>query len=177
MVEDVTYDRATGPQFLDMLDEVTDLYLDIRAGLDDNSSINTSESFVDRTTRQAGQEGFSGVLARVGGTLVGFAFGLRFPPGRWWAGQAEHPPPEILDTPKFAVIELDVAEPWRGRGIGRKLHDTLLENRPDPYAILTTPPGQPARAMYDRWGWVPVGTAQHAPDAPVMDQLVLRRHD
>lgn len=176
MLDDVTYISATGPEFLDVLDEVTDLYLDIRSALNDTSSINSRASFVDRTTRQAGQKGFRGVLARVGGTLVGFAFGLPLPPGRWWAGKAEQPPPEILDAPKFAVIELDVAEPWRGRGIGRALHDKLLEGRPEPYAILTTTPGRPARAMYARWGWVPVGTAQHAPDAPVMDQLVLRLH-
>lgn len=177
MLEDVTYLPATGRQFLDVLDEVTDLYLDVRSGLDTNSSIHTRTSFVDRTTRQAGQEGFSGVLARVGGTLVGFAFGLPLPPGQWWTGKADPPPPEILDAPKFAVIELDVAEPWRGRGIGRTLHDTLLDGRPEPYAILTTTPGHPARTMYARWGWVRVGTAQHAPDAPVMDQLVLRLND
>jgi GNAT superfamily N-acetyltransferase len=176
MLEDVTYLPATGPQFLDVLDEVIDLYLDVRRGLGDNSSINSRAAFVDRTTRQAGQDGFGGVLARVGGTLVGFAFGVPLPPGGWWGGRAEPPPMEILAAPKFAVIEIDVAEPWRGRGIGRALHDRLLADRPEPYAILTTAPGRPARAMYARWGWVPVGTAQHAPDAPVMDELILRLH-
>lgn len=175
MAEDITYDHVTGPGFVDVFDEVTDLYLAVRSGLDHNSSMNTRESFVDRTTRQAGAEGFSGVLARCGGTLVGFAFGLPLPPG-WWTSEAEQAPPEIRDAPKFAVIELNVAQPWRGRGIGRALHDKLLDDRPEPYAILTTTPGRPARGMYDRWGWVKVGTLQHAPDAPVMDLLALRLH-
>lgn len=132
--EDIAYDHVTGPEFLDMLDEVTDLYLEVRSELDHNNSINTRESFVERTTRQAGQEGFRGVLARCGGTLVGFTFGLPLPAGVWWTSKGDPPPPEILDAPKFAVIELNVATPWRGRGIGRALHDALLRDRPEPYA-------------------------------------------
>ena len=176
MSEDVTYGDATGPEWLDVLDEVTDLYIAVCVDLGETTGIFTRESFVERTTRQAGRDGFSAVWARCGGTLVGFAFGLRFPPGGWWAGNAAPPPAEILDGPKFAVIELNVAGAWRGRGIGRTLHDRLLANRPEPYAVLTTTPGRPAREMYARWGWEQFGTAQHAPDAPVMDQLVLRLH-
>jgi ribosomal protein S18 acetylase RimI-like enzyme len=78
-----------------------------------------------------------------------------------------------LDAPKFAVIELIVDEAWRGRGIGRQLMDDLLADRTEPYAMLTTRATNPARKMYSRWGWVQVGTTQHTPTAPVMDQLVL----
>jgi GNAT superfamily N-acetyltransferase len=175
MLEDITYTHATGAEFRDVLDEITDLYVEIRAELGGTGGIFARESFVDRTTEQTGREGFVAVVARCGGTLVGFAFGLTMPPGQWWAGNPTMPPAEILDAPKFAVIELDVAQPWRGRGIGHRLHDTLLDGRPEPYAILTAQPDAPARRLYERWGWVPVGTAQHAPDTPVMDQLVLHR--
>jgi GNAT superfamily N-acetyltransferase len=177
MLDDrLAFGHADGPEWLDMLDDVTGLYLAIRSDLDDNSSINTRESFVDRTTRQTARDGFSAVWARADDALIGFAFGLRLPAGGWWTGESTAPPPEILNAPKFALIELDVAVDWRGRGIGHTLHDMLLEGRPEPYAILTTVAGRPARDMYDRWGWEQVGTAQHAPDAPVMDQLVLRLH-
>lgn len=174
MPNNITYGHATGPEWLKNLDEVTDLYLQIHA--DDDSSIYTREAFVERTTGQATRDGFGAVWARCEGALVGFAFGLRLPPGAWWAGKADTPPSKILQAPKFAVIELNVAAPWRGKGIGRTLHDKLLEARPEPYAILTTRPDRPARAMYARWGWTSIGTAQHAPDAPIMDQLVLRLH-
>jgi GNAT superfamily N-acetyltransferase len=114
------------------------------------------------------------VWADLDGRIVGYTFGFPMAAGAWWASDAEKPPPEVLDPPKFAVIELIVASAYRGRGIGRELLDRLLEDRPEPHAMLTAVPEAPARGMYARWGWVQVGTARHTPDAPVMDQLVLR---
>lgn len=172
--DEITYQRVSGAELLATLDEVTNLYLEIHTALGDTTGIFSRDAFVRRTADQTGRDGFAAILARSGGQLVGFSFGFTMPPGRWWAGNPTLPPPGILDGPKFAVIELDVAEAWRGRGIGRALHDMLLDGRPEPYAILTAIPDAPARAMYARWGWVQVGTARHAPDAPVMDQLVLR---
>jgi GNAT superfamily N-acetyltransferase len=175
MADDVTVERGDGPDLLGILDEVTDLYLAVRAELPDpDSALYSREAFTTRTTSQAGRDGFAAVWARTGGTLVGFGFGFRFGEGRWWSGNPTTPPAEILDATKFALIELNVAAAWRGRGIGRRMHDLLLENRPEPYAILTATHDDPARRMYERWGWEQIGTAQHTPDAPVMDQLLLR---
>jgi GNAT superfamily N-acetyltransferase len=172
---DVTIQGGDGPALLAILDEVTDLYLRVRAEQPHASArLYRREAFLDRTRGQAARDGFAAVWARVGGRLVGFAFGLRFPAGGWWRGDATPPGPEILARPTFAVIELNVAGPWRGHGIGGRLMRALLRDRPEPYAVLTTSPDEPARAMYDRWGWVQVGTARHTPDAPLMDQLLLR---
>jgi GNAT superfamily N-acetyltransferase len=169
----ITYGRAGSTTWIAMLDEVADLYVAIRSELGQTEGIYTRQSFVDRTTRQVDREGFAATYAREGDRLVGFSFGLRLAPGAWWAGNPTMPPEEILDAPKFAVIELDVAASHRGRGIGRHLINMLLGDRTEPYATLTTTPGLPAREMYARWGWRQIGTAQHTPDAPVMDQLVL----
>jgi GNAT superfamily N-acetyltransferase len=170
-----TIELGDGPAFLAILDEVTELYLAIRrAQSHTTAALYSREAFVDRTSAQVGREGFAATWARVDAELVGFAFGFRFPASTWWSGEATPPPVEMADVPRFAVIELDVAIAWRGRGIGRRLMDALLEGRPEPYAVLTTTPGTPARTMYDRWGWTKVGTARHAPDAPVMDTLVRR---
>lgn len=131
------------------------------------------QRFAERTRRQAETEGFGLVAAESDGELVGFAFGLPFPPGQWWAGEATPPPPEVLAATKFAVIELVLLNPFRGRGLGHAMLDELLAKRPEPWAFLTAHPQAPARRLYERWGWRCIGTAHHAPDSPVFDSLVL----
>jgi len=159
----------------DLLAEMADLYDEVHADPRyDSGSLWRREAFLDRTRKQAARDGFAIVLASSDtGELVGFSFGLPLGEGRWWGGGATPPPDEILCASKFALIELDVRRSWRGQGIGRKMHDRLLAGRPEQYGILTTLPTAPARQMYQRWGWIQVGTAQHGPDAPVMDALVL----
>jgi GNAT superfamily N-acetyltransferase len=176
MVEPIALRRGDGPALMAMLDELTDLYSAIRAaGPHASSPLYSREAFTARTSTQASRDGFTATWARdADGKLIGFAFGFTMPAGGWWGGNPTMPPPEILEQPKFAVIELNVCEDQRGQGIGRRLLDSLLEDRPEPYAILTTGPDEPARQMYARWGWEQFGTAQHTPEAPPMDQLVLR---
>jgi ribosomal protein S18 acetylase RimI-like enzyme len=173
-VAPVAIEPGDGPALVAILPEVTELYLRVRAGQPHASvPVYGRDAFRERTLSQTGRPGFAAVLARAGPELVGFTFGFCLPPGTWWRGQATRPAPEVLDRPTFAVIELNVAPDQRGRGIGGRLLRELLRDRPEPYAVLTTSPDEPARAMYDRWGWVSIGTARHSPDAPLMDQLLL----
>lgn len=71
------------------------------------------------------------------------------------------------------MIELDVREDYRRRGIGRQLLETLLAQQDAPYATLLADPDAPAHAMYQRWGWRLVGAVRAAPDARASDALVL----
>ncbi|WP_422769998.1 GNAT family N-acetyltransferase [Plantactinospora sp. WMMC1484] len=177
MSDALVLERVDGPVFLAMRDDVTALYAAVHhAGPQGDSPLYARETFLKRTNRQAVQPGFAATLARHGaaGELAGFAFGLPFPSGVWWAShRRDDPPVDVLEAPKFAVIELNVAGAFRGRGLARRLLDLLLTDRPEPFAILTTTPDSPARSMYARWGWKQIGTAQHTPEAPCMDQLVL----
>ncbi len=175
MTEEHTLTVGDGESTREMLDDITRLYVEVHAEPDQASgSLYGRDAFVTRTRNQTNREGFSIVYARDRGAgLVGFSFGVPLGPGQWWTGEASPPPDTILAATKFAVIELIVKKDWRGRGLGRRLLDHLLRDRPEPYAILTARSNTPARTIYARWGWQQVGTAQHTLDAPIMDQLVL----
>lgn len=163
--------RHTGEQTVAMLDELTELYLEVRR--DDpfhDDPLFSRSSFISRTKSQAGRAGFELITATVGNALAGFSFGYPIAAGSWWV-DATPPPEHILKAPKFAVIELDVGRSYQRQGLGHALLDALLDERPEAYATLAAIPKSPPHAMYERWGWFMVGTI--GGEGPVMDALVL----
>jgi GNAT superfamily N-acetyltransferase len=132
-----------------------------------------AEQFGKRLGEQARLPGFSFVAALSGDETVGFAFGRRFGSGQWWYGAERLPSDEIIGAEKFAVSELVVTPVHRGRGVATRLMGALLHDRTEPYAALLSRPGSPARDIYQRWGWRPVGTARARPDWPANDALLL----
>ncbi|WP_327047326.1 GNAT family N-acetyltransferase [Microbispora sp. NBC_01189] len=173
----ITFRHLTGTTAADAFDdEYADVYMEIRAEPPYNSGpLYRRDRFLERTHTQAQNPGFTLVAAEDGDTLAGFAFGLPFPAGRWWGGETTLGPAEVVAADKFAVIELNLREPYRGRGIGRRLLDELMSGRQESYAVLLSLPTAPAHAMYERWGWRVVGTCRPAPDAMVADVMVLDR--
>jgi GNAT superfamily N-acetyltransferase len=178
MPDEIDFRLQDGAAALQELPELTDIYREVYAEPPYHSGpLWDTQSFAERTGRQANGDGFSMTTARLpDGVLIGYSFGLTFPAGRWWSGDATPPSPDVMETAKFAVIELLVRQPFRGRGIGRRLLDDLLAGRIESYAILTAVPDAPARDLYRRWGWQQVGTAHHTLDSPVLDSLVLPLH-
>ncbi len=63
---------------------------------------------------------------------------------------------------------------YAGRGLARKLHDTLLSSRPERRAtLLVEPENERAYGAYLRWGWSRVGVTKPSwPDAPTFDVLI-----
>jgi GNAT superfamily N-acetyltransferase len=166
---EVTLNRHSGPQVLAMLPDIADLYHEIHSeDPGDSDPVFSRPSFVARTDKQALEPGFELITAVAGDGLAGFSFGYPMPAGRW---RAECTPPsqEVLDSPKFAVIELDVRKACRGQGLGRKLLDKLLADRAEKYATLAATPGSPAQAMYTRWGWYKIGLFT---TPPIMDAML-----
>ncbi|WP_327049173.1 GNAT family N-acetyltransferase [Microbispora sp. NBC_01189] len=171
------YARSAGDDAAKALtEEYATVYTEVYAEPPYNSGpLFSAERFLDRTRRQVASDGFELVSAidRDSGKLAGFCFGLHFPAGRWWAGETTEPPAEVVAAPKVAVIELILRRPYRGHGYGKRLLGELLSGRDEPYAVLTSDPAAPAHAMYERWGWQVAGTVRSAPDAPLMDAMVL----
>jgi GNAT superfamily N-acetyltransferase len=125
------------------------------------------------------QPGFALVAARHGGYLVGYASGMPLRPSTsWWRGLTtplaedmtnEHP------GRTFAVTELLVRASWRRQGIGRELHELLLDGRGEERAALTVPPGATAaQAALRAWGWRKIArTRGDEPGGPLLDMLVI----
>lgn len=112
---------------------------------------------------QAARPGFALVVASSRDRPVGFAYGYTLTPDRpYWrlfsAGDLRVPAAAIDAGQLFFVFELAVLAPWRRRGVGRLLHDALLDGRAEVAAILTVrPEATPARATYHALGWVTAG--------------------
>lgn len=171
MLSEIDLRADDGRAALDLLDELADLYVQVYAEPPYDSARKYSRArFVQRTRQQAVASGFTLITAWRSDALVGFAFGFAMPPGTWW-GNASSPPPEVLEAPKVAVIELIVSKAERGRGIGRALLDALLGDRPERYATLAAVLGADAYDMYLRWGWQKAGEFRAEP--PFSDALVL----
>ncbi|OLT17694.1 hypothetical protein BJF79_17660 [Actinomadura sp. CNU-125] len=114
--------------------------------------------------------GFSLVEVRRDERLAGFAFGFSMRRGGWWAN-ASLPPPDVLDAPKFAVVELVVERTERGAGLGGALLDALLCERPEPIATLAAVLGADAYGWYVRRGCRKA--AEFRVEPPHSDALVL----
>ncbi|WP_323369073.1 GNAT family N-acetyltransferase [Streptomyces alkaliterrae] len=137
--------------------------------------------FVPGYRRQAAaRPGFRVVVAGHGQDVVGFSFGFFLPSDTgWWSNLTPAPAPEEtleIGSRTFAVIELAVREPWRRKGVARRMHASLLEGLGAERVTLTVrpePEAAPARPAYESWGYRVMGRTRPWEGAPVYD-LMLR---
>jgi ribosomal protein S18 acetylase RimI-like enzyme len=76
----------------------------------------------------------------------------------------------------FAVVDMAVADRWRGHGIGRALLQRLLADRYEERATLTVEPAAEAtQGFYRHLGWRKVGRKRTGPGffIPYFDVYVL----
>ncbi|MFJ1456352.1 GNAT family N-acetyltransferase [Nocardia sp. N2S4-5] len=117
---------------------------------------------------------FELVAGWVDGRLIGYAFGT--PYGR---------PKTVLDKAvrRFSALgavttdsvyifrEFGVHPVARGMGYARRIHDALLAERPESLAYLLVREGNPARKVYESWGWRAIGRTQPFADSPIMVEM------
>jgi ribosomal protein S18 acetylase RimI-like enzyme len=106
-----------------------------------------------------GRSGFVGVLARDGDEVVGFGYGYHGRSGDWWhdvvaraLGRREAR--EWL-ADSFELAELHVLPSHHGRGIGRRVLETVLAHAVGTTVVLSTHDREsPARGLYRSAGFV-----------------------
>lgn len=136
------------------------------------------DRFAERFHAHSSRPGYTLVTACVDGALAGYAYGVPLPPHTgWWTGQIEPLPPEVTrETGErtFALNEIMVRSAWRGLGMARQLHDSLLDPRTEERAtLLVEGHNAAARSAYERWGWERLTQLRPYDDAPLYDSMVL----
>jgi hypothetical protein len=138
-----------------------------------------SELHRQRLLRLLDDPTFGIAVAQAGGELAGFAYGFGVPPDttRWDGLIGEASSELVAEWPArtFLLFDYGVQVTWRGRGVGRKLHDGLLGSRDEERATLTVQPtAKDTKAIYEHWGWRQVGQVDGGPTAaaPVFDVYV-----
>jgi GNAT superfamily N-acetyltransferase len=118
-------------------------------------------------------------VALDGADLVGFAYGFTLPADtKRWSRLTEPLSPEVTaEWPgrTFLLFDFAVRRAYRGRGIGRAPHDTLLGSRTEERATLSVQPtAVDTKTIYERWGWRNVGQSEGGPTAaaPVFDNYL-----
>lgn len=113
--------------------------------------------------RHAGREGYRLVTAAAGAEVVGFAWGYVGRPGQFWTDLVSRTlPAEVVAEwvgDHFEFVELAVLPTHRHRGLGRRLHDRLLDGVTR-RALLSTSDDDddPAVRLYRAAGWRTLGT-------------------
>jgi ribosomal protein S18 acetylase RimI-like enzyme len=115
--------------------------------------------FADTVRRHALLGGFEAFGAfNVRGRLVGFSYGYTSKPGLWWREQIAQPMTSaqrdywLADAFEFA--ELHVHPVAQGRGLGSRLHDSLIAGQHHRTAVLSVMHrSQRAKQLYQSRGW------------------------
>lgn len=120
--------------------------------------------FVDHWTALPG---FECVVAYDGEEPTGFAYGAPLAFHREWWREHLTPAPANSESATFGLSELMVRPAWRKTGTAAALHQALLADRPEHLAVLLVDPDHPkVQALYQSWGYRPIGTRQPFPDSP-----------
>ncbi|MER7987235.1 GNAT family N-acetyltransferase [Streptomyces noursei] len=119
-----------------------------------------------RFPSQARKPAFRAALARgEDGEPVGMAYGHPLAADTGWWDELTEPVPEDVRREDghrtFGLMELAVRGPWRGQGVARRLHATLLDGIQAERVLLNVHPGsEAAAAAYRAWGYRKVGEAR-----------------
>lgn len=113
---------------------------------------------------------FGLVVAHEDGQLIGFAYGVAVPGDsmRWSRVHGALDGDVAREWPgrTFLLFDYAVRAEVRGQGVGRLLHDRLLDSRSEERATLTVQPtALDTKRVYEKMGWRMVGTVDGGPGA------------
>ncbi|MFC5183612.1 GNAT family N-acetyltransferase [Actinomadura harenae] len=175
----VTFEHFNGEQARARRDDVADIHRDAYSKkIAEGDRFAAGQAFMKRFDAYTERDGFDLVIAYEEGRPAGQAWGWPLPADTgWWGGLLTPVEPGYLDedgTRTFALSELMVRQESSGQGAGHKLHNELLNGRPEQRCTLLVRPTNDAYEAYRRWGWKTIGQLRpNMPDAPTFDVLML----
>lgn len=172
MDDTITVELLDGEHARQAASAVRELYAEVYAEPPYNEGPDDVAGFAERFDAQTRDRGFALAAARDTGRLVGMAYVATLEAGRWWRGAIDPPPADVQAVEKAGLYELAVRRAYRGRGLARRLVDAVLAGRTESWAVLLVNPDVVARAIYEKWGWRPVGGIQPQPGWPVNEAMV-----
>ncbi|GHG04154.1 GNAT family N-acetyltransferase [Streptomyces filamentosus] len=151
------------------LPAIRQILLDIHAdayAAERDDPFHQTEKFAWFVDHWGARPSFDCVIAHDDGHPAGFAYGATAALGReTWRG---HLSPAPVPNGTFALSELMVRPAWRKTGLAQRLHDTLLDARPEPLATLLVDTTHPrVQALYETWGYRKIGERRPFPDSPL----------
>ncbi|MGW1195319.1 GNAT family N-acetyltransferase [Streptomyces sp. NPDC002536] len=155
------------------------IYADAFAEPPYNETADDVAATFKRFRSQTRKATFRATLARTeSGEPVGMAYGYPLGPNTGWWDQLTEPVPADMRREDghrtFGLMELAVRAPWRGQGIARRLHNTLLDGVEAERVLLNVhPDSEAASGAYRAWGYCKVGDARPWEGADLHDVMLL----
>lgn len=156
--------------------DLLNVYAEVRAPLLHLANYAVS-SFGEPLDRHGAEPGFQAVLAYAGEHPVGYAYGNTIEDGdRYWQRTTPAPVERYTVRAALALKEIGVSPPWRGTGVARHIHHTLLlEGRDEPYVTLMVNEAAgdgKVHALYRSWGYEDIGHSQPSPASPRLTVMI-----
>jgi ribosomal protein S18 acetylase RimI-like enzyme len=128
--------------------------------------------------KMSGHAGFACVVALTDNQPVGYALGHDAAARQDWLrnvmSAARGTPVERWLPDAWYLAEIATLPELQGRGIGRQMHDVLMDLTADRHRVLVTYHGDhPAKRFYRRLGWAEViPDLAYVPEAPLSSLMV-----
>ncbi|MFD5570504.1 GNAT family N-acetyltransferase [Streptomyces cadmiisoli] len=181
-IASLTVRRYSGEEAQEIADELIAVYADVyNTPPYIGDTFFSVPTYINRLHAAFEMKGFGVLTGRTDdGTLVGYIHGVNLDPERpWWASLGEARPADVVQAAEagdvFWLRELMTLPDYQNQGIGRRLHDAMVQSRPEAWTTLTCiADNEPARSAYPRWGYEVIGQIKHAEESPLYDAMILR---
>ncbi|MFI7011555.1 GNAT family N-acetyltransferase [Streptomyces sp. NPDC050145] len=178
----VTVELLPGPSAARSASAILSVYAEVFAEPPYDEPADALAAAAARFPAQTTRPGFLAALATTStGEPVGMAYGHAVPPDTPWWDELNEPVPASMrhedGRRTFGLMELAVRAPWRGQGIARHLHDTLLTDLTAERLLLNVHrSATAASAAYRSWGYRKIGdSGPFGPRADRYEVMLLER--
>ncbi|MGW7363555.1 N-acetyltransferase family protein [Streptomyces sp. NPDC054841] len=175
----ITVEHMDGSAAAQAEDAFRLIYAEVFAEPPHNETADDVAATFRRFRSQTRKPTFRAALARTeDGEPVGMAYGYPVERDTGWWDELTEPVPDDMRREDghrtFGLMELAVRGPWRGQGVARRLHETLLNCIEAERMLLNVhPDSKAASAAYRAWGYLKIGEARPWEGPDLYDVMLL----